>query len=236
MTGERAGAFPDAAIVLAGGAGRRLGGVDKASLVVTGSTLLDRVLATVAGRPVVLVGPPRDVPPGIIVVQEDPPDGGPAAGLVAGLEALTGRTGSTDTAAPIGPTAGAPAGDVSAPALVAVLAVDQPGITADTLARLAAAVPADASGGAALVQDGHRQYAAGVFPLPALTRAAALRPDWHGVALRALVDPLIAAEVPAQGAEAADVDTPQDLAAWRAQSEIPPPDSGDATRPQHRRR
>ena len=50
-----------AGIILAGGAGRRMGGVDKAALVVGGVTLLDRVLT--AARPVcdwlVVVGPAR---------------------------------------------------------------------------------------------------------------------------------------------------------------------------------
>ena len=104
------------AIVLAGGAGRRLGGVDKAALEVGGRTLLDRVLAAlVDARRVVVVGPSRSLPPGVIVTSEQPPGGGPVAGLAAGLDL------------------------VEAP-LVAVLACDLPFVTVDTLRTLLAAL------------------------------------------------------------------------------------------------
>lgn len=202
-TGGRGGVFPDAAIVLAGGAGRRLGGVDKAVLVLGSATLLDRMLAAVGDLPVVVVGPPREVPSGVTVVQEDPPGGGPAAGVVAGLAALRAML------------AGSAATRPDPRALIAVLAVDQPGVTKSTLARLASAVPADRGSGAVLVDAGHRQYAAGVFPEGPLTLAGTARDGWHGVALRLLLDPLVGAEVPARGSEALDVDTPADLARWQ---------------------
>ncbi|MEU4744233.1 NTP transferase domain-containing protein, partial [Actinosynnema sp. NPDC023658] len=59
---ESPGAGPSwAAVVLAGGRGSRLGGVDKASLVVDGRTLLDHVLdAVAAARQVIVVGPRKD--------------------------------------------------------------------------------------------------------------------------------------------------------------------------------
>ena len=45
-------------MILAGGAGRRLGGIDKALSRSTGVTLLDRVLGAVSGAArVVVVGP-----------------------------------------------------------------------------------------------------------------------------------------------------------------------------------
>lgn len=80
------------AIVPAGGAGRRMGGVDKAALLVGGIPLLDRVLA--AARPVcdrlVVVGPkrPTSVPDVEFVVEEEP-GGGPVPAVLAGL-AVTG--------------------------------------------------------------------------------------------------------------------------------------------------
>ncbi|MBA2559128.1 MAG: NTP transferase domain-containing protein, partial [Propionibacteriales bacterium] len=58
-----------AAIVLAGGSGRRLGGVDKGSLVVGGKTLLERALAAVAEASCrIAVGPPRtrQLPPDVV--------------------------------------------------------------------------------------------------------------------------------------------------------------------------
>lgn len=75
------------ALVLAGGRGRRLGGADKAQVVVGGVRLLDRVLAAAAGaQRIVVVGPPRPVPAPVLWTREEPPWGGPAAGLAAGLE------------------------------------------------------------------------------------------------------------------------------------------------------
>ena len=76
------------AIILAGGRGSRLGGVSKADLVVGGRRLLDVVFEAVRrARTTVVVGPVA-VPDGVLVTVEDPPGTGPAAGIVAGLEAV----------------------------------------------------------------------------------------------------------------------------------------------------
>ncbi|MEU8420075.1 NTP transferase domain-containing protein [Micromonospora sp. NPDC048835] len=78
-----------AAVVLAGGAARRMGGVDKPALPVGGRAMRDRVFAAVAdATPRVLVGPADAVPPGVRVVREDPPGGGPVAAAAAGLALL----------------------------------------------------------------------------------------------------------------------------------------------------
>ncbi|MBV8980858.1 MAG: molybdenum cofactor guanylyltransferase [Acidimicrobiia bacterium] len=77
-----------AAIVLAGGAARRLGGVDKALVDVGGTTMLDRVLAA-AGPNVdelVVVGPERPtLAAGVRFTVEDLPGGGPVPAVAAGL-------------------------------------------------------------------------------------------------------------------------------------------------------
>ena len=81
---------PFDAVVLAGGQGRRLGGTGKAEVVVGGRALLDRALDAVAGaRRRVVVGPPALARPGVPTTLEEPPLGGPVAGIDAGLASLT---------------------------------------------------------------------------------------------------------------------------------------------------
>ncbi|WBB71022.1 NTP transferase domain-containing protein [Micromonospora sp. WMMD812] len=78
-----------AAVVLAGGAARRMGGVDKPALPVGGRPMRDRVLAAVDdAAPRILVGPADEVPPGVRVTREEPPGGGPVAAAAAGLALL----------------------------------------------------------------------------------------------------------------------------------------------------
>jgi len=134
-------------IVVAGGAGRRLGGVDKAALVVGGTTLLDRVLA--AARPVcdrlVVVGPERPTGvPGVTFAQEAEPGGGPVPAVAAGLSAV-------------------PDAEV-----VLVLAADLPLLATADLRRLIAALGAPGVEAAAAAGDG------GPNPLVAAYRADVL--------------------------------------------------------------
>lgn len=73
-------------VVLAGGGSTRFGGADKAMLVLDGVTLLDRVLtATAEAASTVVVGPVRTTYRKVDWTVEDPPSGGPVAGLAAGL-------------------------------------------------------------------------------------------------------------------------------------------------------
>ena len=76
------------AIILAGGRGSRLGGVSKADLIVGGVRLLDRVLGAVTDAASTVAVGRVEVPDGVLVTLEDPPGTGPAAGLVAGLDAI----------------------------------------------------------------------------------------------------------------------------------------------------
>lgn len=80
-------AAPYDAVLLAGGEGRRLGGAAKPALQVGGRRLVDIAVAAASGASrIVLVGPdPGGLPP-VTVVREDPPGGGPVAGLATGLE------------------------------------------------------------------------------------------------------------------------------------------------------
>ena len=106
------------AVILTGGTAARMDGVDKASVEVDGVTLLERSLhATMAALDVVVVGDPVPTSRPATFTREDPPHGGPAAGLLAGLDRL--RPGLD---------------------LVCALAVDMPRVEAGTVARLTWAV------------------------------------------------------------------------------------------------
>lgn len=181
------------AVVLTGGTGSRLGGADKATLVIDGETLLARALAATAGAATVVVGDPSPTPRPVVWARENPPGGGPAAGLLAGVDRLPPRCD-----------------------LVVVLAVDMPRVSSATVERLVTALeeasPAGAApyDGALLVDEsGHRQPLCAVYRRGAL--AAAAPTDPAGLSMRRLVEPLNLLEVPALGEEAADVDTWEDL-------------------------
>lgn len=180
-----------AAVVLAGGTARRMGGVDKASVRVDGVPLLHRVLdATADAGEVVVVGNRVPTPRAVTWTVEDPPLGGPAAGLLAALDRLS-----------------------SAPDLVLVLAVDLPRVHPGTVGRLVRAVEADPDlDGAVLVdRDGRRQTLAAVYRHARLAEAGTRHPERHGLPMHRLVGPLRLAEVAARGDEARDVDTWADL-------------------------
>lgn len=180
------------AVVLAGGTAARMGGVDKASIELDGVTLLERALAaTMSAYEVVVVG--RQVPTTrpVTWTLEDPVSGGPAAGLLTGLDRF-----------------------LVEPDLVAVLAVDMPRVHPGTVARLTWAVEEDADiDGAVLVApDGRQQPLAAVYRHRALSEARpASYEQQHGLAMRRLVEPLRLAEVPGTDEEAQDVDTWDDL-------------------------
>lgn len=182
-------------MILAGGAARRLSGLDKPALEVGGRTLLARAVGAVAGAdPVVVVGPRRDLPADVRWTREDPPGEGPLAGLAAGLAALA----EADA-------------EAQPDTHVAVLAADLTGIEYDTVTRLRAALDAGSAAGALLVDEsGTPQWLIGVWRLGRLK--AALPADPAGRSLRSVLRDLIPVEVPALPGEAADVDTPEDLA------------------------
>jgi len=197
------------AVILAGGRATRLGGVPKPTVMLDGATLLERALAAArdADRTVV-VGPDPVVPPGrdLLVTREDPPFGGPVAGLDAGLRAL-------DAAA-------ARAARQDPPPWVLVLAVDVPR-AGDAVPLLRAAVdPTEGDhDGAYLVREGRAQWLVGLYRRDALRRALAevagsAGPGADGLAgvpVRRLVAELTCTEVPDDDGVSADVDTWDDL-------------------------
>ncbi|MEO3745984.1 NTP transferase domain-containing protein [Plantactinospora sp. B5E13] len=92
MTGAT-GASRLAAVVLTGGAGRRMGGVDKPALPVGGRSMRERVLAAVAdAEPRIVVGTTDGLPPRVHGIRERPAGGGPVAATAAGLALLVSRS------------------------------------------------------------------------------------------------------------------------------------------------
>jgi molybdopterin-guanine dinucleotide biosynthesis protein A len=176
---------PYAAVILAGGTAVRMDGADKAGIEYAGRTLLERALLAVAdAAEVVVVGEQVPTSRPVTFVREDPPLGGPAAGLLAGVAALAHQ-----------------------PRGLFVLAVDMPFVTAETLRRLVAA--AAGHDGAFLVDADGRRQLAGVLDPAAVARA---RPDDpHGLPLHRLLQTFDLAAVAADGDEARDVDTWTDL-------------------------
>ncbi|TDB92259.1 molybdenum cofactor guanylyltransferase [Actinomadura sp. 7K534] len=181
------GAGPFDAVLLAGGRARRFG-ADKPAAPLGGRALIEWTAAAAAGASrLIVVGPPRDVLPGAVLVREDPPGAGPVPALRAGLA------------------------EVRAPRL-ALLAADLPFLRPAHLARLL-----DAMGerpGAVLVdEDGREQWLAGCWRADDLRTALGA---YTGASLRGLLGPLgpAAVALPA-GTRPAwfDCDTPEALAA-----------------------
>lgn len=206
-----------AAVILAGGAARRLGGAPKPLLTVADEALLSRVLGALdeaVSR--VVVGPASlaaELPSGVLLTCEDPPGGGPVAGLAAGLAML-------------------PA-DVTQ---IAVAAADLPFVTPATFSALAAAqalrdAPPEhdpAAHDVALAVDpaGRRQNLLGVWRADYLRAALSAGEDHAGKSFRQLLQgaDVIEVALPADAAPAwLDCDTPEDLARARALAARPTP-------------
>ena len=174
-------------VLLTGGTAARMDGTDKGSLELDGRTLLDRCLgAFLDAGEVVVVGPSTVTARPVTFTREDPPFGGPVAGLLAGVDALLGPT-----------------------ALVGVLAVDMPQVTAGTFRRLREA--ADGRDGAFLTDDDGRRQLCGVLAVTALARVRRDLGPPHGMAMRTLLADLDLATVAGLGEESRDVDTWADL-------------------------
>lgn len=179
------------AIVLAGGAAARLGGIDKAALRLGERTLLQVTLDAVSSaRRVIVVGDaPADLAEGVITVREDPPLGGPAAAIGAGLEQVT---------VPI----------------VLVLACDMPRIGAAVPVLLSALAAAPGHVDSALARDGDRvQYLAGAHRVDRLRAVVAAHGSPDGASVRSLLANLNLMMVDVPPGSTADIDTWDDASA-----------------------
>lgn len=176
-------------IVLAGGRGTRMGGVDKASVTIAGERLLDRLMRQLPyGTPTAVVSPYHL---GVPQVCESPLFGGPVAGIAAGHAALTRVS------------------------LTAILAVDAP----DSPQMLPALRSARAAAGvdvAVASLDGHLQPLCAVWRTEALSQALSSVGSPHNQpAMRLLRQAAQVTVVPASAA-ARDIDTVDELRARRA--------------------
>lgn len=182
------------AVVLAGGRGSRLGGVRKPDLEVGGRRLLDTALAAATGAVRTVVVGDVDVPDCILRTREDPPFGGPVAGLEAGC-ALLGA--SATPAVPRSPW-------------TLVLASDLPDAEA-AVAVLLAADPGSHDGLCLLDADARLQWLLGCYRSEVLAARLAGRGDIS--AMYRLLAPLNLLGVPGAADATGDLDTPADLAA-----------------------
>jgi molybdopterin-guanine dinucleotide biosynthesis protein A len=225
------------AVILAGGRSARLGGVPKQSLTYDGDSLLRRSAAAAGGaRAAVVVGPDAgEVPAGFLSSREEPPFGGPAAAIAAGLAALAASGGNR-------------------PGLTLVLACDMPNVAQAVTALKAAlkvrargaAGPADAGpaaegpaaggpaaakpaglepdGVVAVSEDGRRQPLVGFYSTAALQRSVAeLESTGRLVngSVRALLASLDVQLVAVPAGSTADVDTWDDAAALGVAAPVP---------------
>ncbi|MEV5600051.1 NTP transferase domain-containing protein [Streptomyces sp. NPDC052299] len=185
------------AIVLAGGAAKRLGGADKPAVRVGGRPLLDRVLAACSGAgTTVVVGDRRPTARAVTWAREVPPGGGPLAALGAGVRHTSAER-------------------------VLVLSADLPFLGADTVAALLAAAGRDGVEGALCSDEGGRDQ-----PLVAVYRGEPLRRELAflaaehgglgGLPLRLLTRELTLCRVAAGPLASFDCDTWEDIASARA--------------------
>lgn len=182
MTGS--GSAEVTAVVLCGGESRRFGS-DKTAALLHGRTLLDHVLDGLPYNwPVVCVGAERPTCRKVPWVREDPPGGGPLAGVVAGARA-------------------------AATPLLVVLAADMP-YASEVAPRLVAALPAKGEPKGVCARDDSGQ----VNPLLAAYRRKDLLDlvgdSGHDRAAKTLLR-LPHAVLDVSGPAAADVDYPEDL-------------------------
>jgi molybdopterin-guanine dinucleotide biosynthesis protein A len=171
-------------VVVAGGAARRAGGVDKVVLPLDGRPLLAHVLE--AGAPAVVVGPVRPGFPGVTWAREAPPGSGPLAAVAAGVAALPHEVDQ-----------------------VLVVGGDMPYVARATAALHKALGGSDV---AVLVDvDGRDQPLAALWTRTSLARALADLAPLRGVPLSRLLDQAAVARVADTWGAAQDVDTLEDL-------------------------
>ncbi|KRE37793.1 hypothetical protein ASG73_09160 [Janibacter sp. Soil728] len=193
---------PFDAVVLAGGAAERLGGASKPDVELEGRRLVDRVLVSVAdAREIAVVGD-VEVPEGVHRTLEDPPLGGPVAGVAAGLDALSPTEPAEwtvllacDLADPL-------------PALGRLL-------SAWSYAQRSDDVDTGEHDGWCLVDStGHPQWLLGIHRTASLRRALEQLGSPRDRSMKSLLAQSVLVTVPASDDAVADIDTWTDHAHW----------------------
>ena len=171
------------------------------------------------GRVVVVAPAEVALPAGVLRALEDPPLGGPVAGIAAGLARLAESSGSSGS--PGSPGRAAPAAHAAraaAPAeLTAVVTCDAPESGRGLPALVAAAGSAQNADGACALDGDHVQYLLGVYRTAALTQCvapggAALRDISVRRALGGLS--VVHVDLGELRSAARDLDTWEDVRAW----------------------
>lgn len=188
------------AVLLVGGEGRRMGGIAKPLLTLEGRSLLARTVeaSVEAGvGPIVAVGPMLEESDDVVWTTEEPPLGGPVAGIAAGLARMP-----ADRVLIL-------AGDLARPAeVVRGLLSHRPANSADP-------APAD---GVVFSADGHPQWLAGLYRTASVRHALDGLDTDRNASVRALLGGLAIEWVVDREGNTADIDSPADLA--RAREEI----------------
>lgn len=184
-------------VILGGGTGERLGGASKPDLVVRGRRALEWALASEPGIPHVCVVPETvTVPSDVIRVMEKPPRSGPAAGFIAGVQALL-KVLPEDTE----------------PRWIGLVPVDAPLATLTFPLLLEAVEESISQGrrvdGVLACAAGHRQNLIGVFSLDAVRNFTVSQ--WVNRSMRDLLKELDTINVEVPESWVADIDTPSDL-------------------------
>ncbi len=189
----------DYAVILAGGRSARMG-TEKAALKIADTTLLQRAIDACAECRTVVVVAPAEVAAlaasataEVLTTCEDPPLGGPVAGVDAGLAALP---------------------SVPAEATVLVLSVDLARPREVVAALLARAGEGDWADGIALVDaEGWRQGMAALYRREALAAALGRLDTVRDVSVQRLVRGLDLTSLVGPEGITDDVDTPEQAAA-----------------------
>ncbi|WP_442576737.1 NTP transferase domain-containing protein [Microbacterium sp. F51-2R] len=202
------------AVLLAGGRATRLDGAVKPLLDVGGRSLLGRAVDAAHAahaRPVMVAAPVLDASLDVEWVREDPPFGGPVAGIVAALT----HPGLAQTEWTL------------------VLACDlaRPDLAVARLLSDLALLPGDTEGLCLADASSRPQWLTGVYRTAALRAAArGMRNGGRNAPVRELLDELAIAVIAASDHLTADVDTWQDLERARAAAASPPPSTEQAAR------